>query len=901
MDHLMTAASEAFALIDIDGRVMRANLAYRRLTGPASGAHDASIVSFLEPERQEMGRDLLRGICAETPVRQAQLRFKIGRDFRRIDAAFTWLGPDGLIAFIGKDVTEVDHAQREKVRRDADRDALEAVAPVGHWSLTPDRRLVSSPGTARILGIDPDAPPLTSSDIRGMILERDRATIAEAAKAAMDRRKPMNVTISIRRADGEIRHIQVTGGAFSEREGATESFHGVIIDKTDQLATLRAAMAEDKLLFQTVSASPTGLAMLDREMRILVASASFLAAHNVREEEALGHCLYDIAPHLPDRWRHAYRQALRGEFVRNDCDKVELGNGKRIWVRWTCYPWRDANDEIGGVLISREDITASVEERLAIESSKERMEFGLSMSLAMVIELDFENRAIHSEGAWQELFPQKPTFDAITGVAPWIHHADRERMAEHWRAHLAGGAPYTVEYRVNLSDDRQIWHLASIRILKTVKGSPSRAFAVVQDITERKRIEEQALRAEQKAIAAGVAKSDFLSNMSHEIRTPLNGVLAVSEMLGRTSLDHKQQEMVRLIGSSGTTLLRVMDDLVEFSRLEADQIAFDVRPFELETTLRQACDAAKSRVEAKGLAFESFISASLDGVFRGDPLRISQVLGNLLNNAVKFTHEGKISVHATAEESDGRTLMRMTVTDTGIGFSEEVGARIFDRFEQGDGSNSRKYGGLGIGLSIVKRIVDMMGGTVTARSVEGEGSVFEVVLPLSRDRISALGSFSAVAIEDFEAETKVENIRLLVAEDNPMNRRVVELLLAQSDVQIQFAENGQEAVENFRKGSFDLVLMDLQMPIMGGLAATRAIREWERAGNRAATPILALSANATDDHVREAIEAGADGHVAKPIVREVLFEAITRHATPGGGSKASDDFEFDLDDLDVAV
>src|SRR5690606_1403786 len=194
---------------------------------------------------------------------------------------------------------------------------------------------------------------------------------------------------------------------------------------------------------------------------------------------------------------------------------------------------------------------------------------------------------------------------------------------------------------------REVWHSAAIRILMTVKGSPARAFAVIQDVTARKQIELKAREAAQRALVAAAAKSDFLSNMSHELRTPSHGVLAVSEVLARTPLDDRQGEMVRLISTSGRTLLRVMDDLVEFSRLEGDRIDFDVRPFELEEALRTTCEAARTRAEAKGLRFDTFISAGCDGVFRGDPVRIGQVLGNLLNNAVKFTEHGHISMSAS--------------------------------------------------------------------------------------------------------------------------------------------------------------------------------------------------------------------------------------------------------------
>lgn len=911
MEHFLNAASEAFAIINPQGRVLRANIAYRRLTGPAGGAHDASIASYVEPERRAACVDLIRSLTPAAPARSQEFRFVIGGRTKLIACDFLLLPDEGLIAFAGRDMSQRDTLNRERAEAASARDAVEQAGDIGHWRLDRNLKIQSSPGAARILGIDPGAPPLLLSDFVEMLAPEDRESAAAAAREAYDQGQSLKLNVRVRRPDGSMRMLSIAGSPSigspsAGGRGESDTVQGVVVDKTEGHAALQAAMNADSTVRRFVQAAPMPMAMYDREMRLLMASRGWYEGMQAAEEDVLGRCLYDINPWMPEKWRSVHRQVLRGEQMRHDRDPFERPDGGPGWMKWSCTPWRDASGEIGGVIIMHEDVTDLVRAQHEVESSKERMALGMSMTQKMIWEMDFDRHEIFLEGDWRQFFPQKPTFDSITGSDSWIHASDRELLGSKWRAHLAGGPPYSVEYRVTLGDGREVWHGASIRIMKTVKGAPARAFVVIQDITERKKVDAKVMDAEQRALVASAAKSDFLANMSHEIRTPLNGVLAVSEVLARTPLDERQLEMVRLIGTSGRTLLRVMDDLVEFSRLDGDQIEFEVRPFDLEEAIRQTCDAARSRAEAKGLKFETFISASVDGVFRGDRTRVGQVLGNLLNNAVKFTEDGGISVQASIQEDiGGGTVLHLSVADTGVGFSEEVAARIFERFEQADvSSTSRRFGGLGLGLSIVKRLVELMNGRVSARSKEGEGSTFDVVLPIERDRIAALGPLSAVAIEGFEAETTIENLRLLVAEDNPMNRRVVELLLSQSGLEITFAENGKEAVEKFSTARYDLVLMDLQMPIMGGLAATRAIRVWEQENGRTPTPIIAVSANATDEHVQEAKEAGADDHVAKPIVREVLFEAIARHGKPSADRASSaamlDDDDIDLDTFDIA-
>ncbi|MEP7210611.1 MAG: PAS domain-containing protein, partial [Alphaproteobacteria bacterium] len=566
VEYFLNSVGDAFALIDVEGRVVRANISFRRLTGPAGGAHDASILSYVDAERREAVREALQTMGDHTPSRALQMRFRIGNQIRLIDADLSWLD-GGLIGFVGRDVTREDTLERERLENATARDAVEQVGEIGHWRATKDFKLQCSPGTARILGLDPTAPPLVLTDFVEMIDPADRNNAVAAAREAVDKRRPLKTTIRFKRMDGTTRVLRVSGSPSIDARGQIEAMHGVVIDKTDSQAALQAAMNADSTVHRFVEAAPMAVAMYDRDMRLLMASQSWVAERGLPAEELLGRSMYDLLPWVPEKWRSVHRQVLRGDSLRHERDQFDREGGGAGWLKWSCAPWRDGDGQIGGLIIMHEDVTELVRAQHEIEASKERMSFGMSMTQMMIWEIDFERRESYLEGDWNAFFPERPTYDLLTGGEHWIHHGDREMFANRWRSHMAGGPPYTVEYRVTLAGGREIWHSAAIRILKAAKGSPARAFAVIQDITARKQVEAKAMDAEQRALVAGAAKSDFLSNMSHEIRTPLNGVLAVSEVLARTPLDDRQLEMVRLITTSGRTLLRVMDDLLEFSRL----------------------------------------------------------------------------------------------------------------------------------------------------------------------------------------------------------------------------------------------------------------------------------------------------------------------------------------------
>ena len=395
---------------------------------------------------------------------------------------------------------------------------------------------------------------------------------------------------------------------------------------------------------------------------------------------------------------------------------------------------------------------------------------------------------------------------------------------------------------------------------------------VCNDITDLKRDAHALEEARDAAEAANRAKSEFLANMSHEIRTPLNGVIGLAQALARTELTAEQTEMLELIQSSGHTLQTLLSDILDLARVESGKMDIAREPFDLPRAVREAAQLYAASAAEKGLSFYVDIAPDAAVWVEGDVVRLKQVLTNLVSNAVKFTDKGFVSLTAgRATSADGSPILRFTVEDTGVGFDADARDRLFTRFEQADGTITRRFGGTGLGLAICRQLAEMMGGDLDCESEPEGGSAFILTLPL----IEAREPVAALDIESVAEDSGVRRIRVLLADDHPTNRRVVELILGQAAVDITSVENGAEAVAAYRDGDFDLVLMDMQMPVMDGLTATREIRRHETKNGIGRTPLVMLTANALPDHVAAGVAAGADRHMAKPFNAAELLEMVS--------------------------
>jgi signal transduction histidine kinase len=397
------------------------------------------------------------------------------------------------------------------------------------------------------------------------------------------------------------------------------------------------------------------------------------------------------------------------------------------------------------------------------------------------------------------------------------------------------------------------------------------------DITRMKQQAQALEMAVEAAEAASRAKSEFVANISHEIRTPLHGILGLAQVLERSSLSDEQRHKTALIRSSGDVLLALLNDLLDLAKIEAGRMELEAVNFSLAGIVEAACAPLSELASQKGVALEIELGeASLDRC--GDPVRVQQVITNLVSNAVKFTEAGRVTVSAQASGA----AVTLVVADTGIGIPADRVDELFQKFVQVEASTTRRFGGSGLGLAISRQLVELMGGSIAVTSAPEVGSTFVVRLPLK-------AAPPAVVLSDTApAGISGRRLRILAAEDNPTNRLILHSLLEPIGVDLTLVANGQEAVESFVEARFDLVLMDIQMPLMDGVAAAREIRKWERANSVPPTPIVALSANAMEHQVAEYQAAGMDDTLSKPFTAEGLCAAIQRQlAVCGSSSRAA--------------
>ena len=422
---------------------------------------------------------------------------------------------------------------------------------------------------------------------------------------------------------------------------------------------------------------------------------------------------------------------------------------------------------------------------------------------------------------------------------------------------------------------------------RTLQG----VFAAARDVTEGKRVEMELKQAKAAAESASRTKSDFLASMSHEIRTPMNAIMGIADLLAKTVLTSEQDKYVQIFRRAGDNLLNLINDILDLSKVEASQLELEQTGFSLDEQIEIVMEMVEPKAREKSLLLSLDFADNVPRQLIGDPTRLRQVLLNLLGNAIKFTQKGEVSLWITLDSNSSiPTSLRFTVSDSGIGIATEKLGQVFERFTQADTSTTRRFGGSGLGLTISKRLVELMGGRIWAESEVDKGSVFAFAIPFE---IWLAANRSAVEEAGSAEDEPLAALRILLAEDSPDNCTITIAYLEDTPYTIDIAETGEMACKMFKAGYYDLVLMDRQMPVMDGLAATRTIRAWEQAQSRRPAPIIALTASALKGDREMCLAAGCTAFLTKPIRQNVLLQAIREYTSPDYGSTGNVSARFE--------
>jgi PAS domain S-box-containing protein len=468
----------------------------------------------------------------------------------------------------------------------------------------------------------------------------------------------------------------------------------------------------------------------------------------------------------------------------------------------------------------------------------------------------------------------------------WLHPDDVEATIEAVTAHLRGESPAVqLEYRLRHRDGSWVWISDRGQVLDyDATGAPRRFCGTHLDVTERKESELAALASHAEAELAAAAREQFLAAVSHELRTPLNAVVGLAHLLERTTLSEPQQRSLHGIQYAADVLLGVVNDLLDLTRMRSGRLTIEATPFAPQALLTSLSDAQRAVASAHGLELVLELGPDLPPAVMGDPVRVNQILLNLVGNAIKFTEHGRVTVRADRVADDtapGQALLRFEVCDTGIGIAPEYQERIFGTFQQASPDTSRRYGGSGLGLAIVQELTQRMAGTIDLESTQGVGSSFRVNIPFPI-------TDTLPAVADVGAAVHLGGAHILLVEDNALNRDVARRILEDAGARVSTAMNGLEAVAQVQAGAFDLVLMDIQMPVMDGFEASWRIRH-ELGISARTLPIVALTATALTDEHRRAEAAGMSDYILKPFRPEALLRRV--QALTGAGRRPSRELE----------
>lgn len=754
-------------------------------------------------------------------------------------------------------------------KRNAQMETVEEVSKVGYWEVDlVDQKPMWSRQTRIIHEVDDDFEPNLQTAIEFYAPEY-RDQITEAVETAMNTGAEWDLELQIITAKGNRRWVRAKGrpvnkgGALVALVGSFQDITGTKereLELSDALEQKASALAAVTNLTNAIHSAAI-VTIANKDGKIIQTNQKFTEISGYSSKEALGrdHNVLNSGFHDREFFTSLWRTVRSGNVWRGEiCNRAK--NGELYWVDTTIYPILGENGAPEKYMSIRFDVTKRVEAAKMAASY-----FDVSLAPNCIVDADgvflkANNAFCAMLGLPRSEVEGRPFYD-------FVFENDHHDTAKELEKLNNGGETigFRNTYRVASGEERVIeWQ---------ARQSGAVIYASARDITAILQQEEALSAARQSAEDANNTKSAFLANMSHEIRTPLNGIIGVADVLAdNEELTNEQRDLVAMISDAGRMLEKLLSDILDFSKIEAGKLSIEENAFCLENEIRAALDLHMINAEGKGVDFQLKSELPAGQTVVGDSLRMRQILSNLASNAVKYTESGSISATTTMRQDTGKWYLDFSIQDTGVGFPVATRGSIFQRFDQKRVSDARHFGGTGLGLAISASLAALMNGTLEVDSTPDVGTRFELSLPFEL----AVEKRSNASRTERRAGgiNQLKGLSLLVAEDMAANQKLLSLLLSPLGCEITFAHHGREAIDLFRTFDFDIILMDMMMPEMGGLEAVSEIRKIEAEEHRSRTPIAMLSANAMREHVEDALLAGCDTHISKPVNRAKIIDGI---------------------------
>ncbi len=649
--------------------------------------------------------------------------------------------------------------------------------------------------------------------------------------------------------------------------------------------------AEDDLLsseertFGFIQKSPDAFVLIDEKGTVALWNPRAEEVFGWRSGEAVGRLLAELI--IPTDQRAAHLRGLKRFLATGEMRvldrRIELTalrrGGDEIPVEMTVSPFRVQDGWVFGAFIR------DISDRKRMEAERSQFASIVTSASDAIVSLDLDGLVASWNQGAERLFGYTAAEIERRSIRV-VYPPERMNEFAALTDRRKTASTINAETQRLRKDGTLVDVSITVSSVSSADGAPVGYSLIARDIGDRKEAERELIKARESAMQASHLKSQFLANMSHEIRTPMNAILGMHELLAETALDPEQLEYVKIAASNGEALLDLINDILDLSKVEAGALKLEETPFDLPELVHEVAATFASAARERGLRMTCKVAPDLPPRVAGDPMRLRQVLINLAGNAVKFTPNGEVTIGVVKDPSGGAEgAVRFDVADTGIGIAEDKFEAIFASFTQAESSTSRRYGGTGLGLSISRRLVEMMGGRIWLESQLGKGSTFHFTVSLKplaeANPAFAIAEQPHLRIGDASPPATISSIRplnILLAEDSRDSRFLIAAYLRKTPHQLEMAENGEIAFKKIISSKYDLVLMDIQMPLMDGYGCVLAIRKWEAENRRPPTLIYALSAHALKEARARSLDVGCDAHLVKPLGKETLLAAIAEAA-----------------------